>query len=77
MFLGGSYLLACLSLDILQNVGAINDLSSSERVLLVMPVAVLDAIFILWIFTSLSKTVAQLQVREHIGNTGLSGRMVV
>ena len=27
----------------------------------VLPVAVLDAVFILWIFTALSKTLAQLQ----------------
>ena len=30
----------------------------------VLPVAVLDGIFILWVFTSLSKTLAQLQTRR-------------
>ena len=31
----------------------------------VLPVAVLDAVFILWIFTALSKTLAQLQQRRQ------------
>eukprot|EP00271_Cylindrocystis_brebissonii_P009131 TRINITY_DN23798_c0_g1_i1.p1 TRINITY_DN23798_c0_g1~~TRINITY_DN23798_c0_g1_i1.p1 ORF type:complete len:527 (-),score=95.10 TRINITY_DN23798_c0_g1_i1:937-2517(-) len=62
--LGGVYFLATESLDIMQHVGAIDDLSSSERVLLVLPVAVLDAVFILWIFTALSKTLALLQVKK-------------
>jgi Lung seven transmembrane receptor len=31
----------------------------------VVPVAVLDAIFILWIFTSLSKTLNQLAARKQ------------
>ncbi|GJP85559.1 hypothetical protein CLOP_g15641, partial [Closterium sp. NIES-67] len=59
--LGGAYLVAAEGLDVMQNVGAIDDLSSGERVILVLPVAVLDAAFILWIFTALSKTLSQLQ----------------
>ncbi|CAI5975723.1 unnamed protein product [Closterium sp. NIES-65] len=53
-----AYLVAAEGLDVMQNVGAIDDLSSGERVILVLPVAVLDAAFILWIFTALSKTLA-------------------
>eukprot|EP00897_Mesotaenium_endlicherianum_P005253 jgi/Mesen1/4756/ME000242S03931 len=60
LVLGGSYLGATLLLDVMQNVGAIDDMGSMSRIILVLPVAVLDAIFILWIFTSLSKTLALL-----------------
>ncbi|CAI5461962.1 unnamed protein product [Closterium sp. Yama58-4] len=62
--LGAAYLLAAEGLDVMQNVGAIDDLSSGERVILVLPVAVLDAAFILWIFTALSKTLALLQAKR-------------
>lgn len=64
ILLGATYFLATGSLDVMQNVGAIDDLSSSERVILVLPVAVLDAIFILWIFSALSKTLVLLQVKK-------------
>jgi hypothetical protein len=37
--------------------------------ILVLPVAVLDAVFILWIFTALSKTLAQLQARAQHSST--------
>ncbi|CAL5324713.1 unnamed protein product [Camellia sinensis] len=43
------------------NVGAISDLSGKARLFLVLPVALLDAFFILWIFTSLSATLNKLQ----------------
>lgn len=66
LMLGAAYFVATCSLDVMQNVGTIDDLTSSARIFLVLPVAVLDAIFILWIFTSLSKTLAQLQVRRTI-----------
>ncbi|CAI6011774.1 unnamed protein product [Closterium sp. NIES-65] len=58
---GERYFCAVELLDVMQNVGAIDDLNSSERLFLVLPVAVLDAIFILWIFSSLSKTLSLLQ----------------
>jgi len=64
LLLGGTYFAAAEFLDVMQNVGAIDDLTSGERIILVLPVAVLDAIFILWIFTALSKTLALLQVRS-------------
>jgi hypothetical protein len=60
--LGGAYFIAACTLDVMTNVGTIDDLTSSARIFLVLPVAVLDAVFILWIFTALSKTLAQLQV---------------
>lgn len=62
--LGAAYFLASECLDVLQNVGAVDDLSSGEKVVLVLPVAVLDAVFILWIFTALARTLAQLQSKR-------------
>ncbi|CAI5998465.1 unnamed protein product [Closterium sp. NIES-65] len=64
MALGAGYFCAVELLDVMQNVGAIDDLNSSERLFLVLPVAVLDAIFILWIFSSLSKTLSLLQTKR-------------
>ena len=52
------------ALDITSNVGTIDDLTSTARIVLVLPVAILDAVFILWVFTSLSKTLGQLQARR-------------
>mmetsp|Transcript_63656 Transcript_63656/g.201285 ORF Transcript_63656/g.201285 Transcript_63656/m.201285 type:complete len:304 (+) Transcript_63656:851-1762(+) len=63
--LGMGYFVGSAALDVLTNVGTIDDLTSEARVFLVLPVAVLDAVFILWIFTSLSKTLSQLQARRQ------------
>ena len=63
--LGAAYFTAGSALDIMTNVGTIDDLTSSARVVLVLPVAVLDAVFILWIFTSLSRTLSQLSQRRN------------
>jgi hypothetical protein len=62
IILGGTYFLASEVLDVFEHVGTIDDLSGKARLFLVLPVAVLDAFFILWIFTSLSKTLDKLQV---------------
>ena len=59
------YAVATALLDVMTNVGTVDDLDSSLRVILVLPVAALDAVFILWIFTSLSRTLAQLQARRQ------------
>lgn len=60
--LGGTYFLASESLNVVDKVGTINDASGKAREFLVLPVAILDAFFILWIFTSLSRTLEKLQV---------------
>jgi hypothetical protein len=60
--LGGTYLLAVEASDIFENVGAVNDQSGQTKILLVLPVAILDGIFTIWIFASLSKTLEKLQV---------------
>jgi hypothetical protein len=69
--LSGAYFVASATLDVVANVGAIDDLTSGARVFLVLPVAALDGAFILWIFTSLSKTLAQLQQRRQMAKLSL------
>ncbi|KAH7445208.1 hypothetical protein KP509_02G112600 [Ceratopteris richardii] len=64
ILLGATYFLAAEVLDIFEHVGTISDLSGRARLFLVLPVAILDAIFILWIFRALAKTVEKLQVRR-------------
>ncbi|KAH9305381.1 hypothetical protein KI387_009785, partial [Taxus chinensis] len=62
--LGATFFLASELLDLVENVGSINDMSGKARLFLVLPVAILDAFFIIWIFTSLSKTLEKLQARR-------------
>ncbi|GAV80703.1 Lung_7-TM_R domain-containing protein [Cephalotus follicularis] len=64
IMLGGTFLLASEVLEIVENVGAINDLSGNARLFLVLPVALLDAFIIIWIFKSLSKTLNKLQAKR-------------
>ncbi|KAK8522300.1 hypothetical protein V6N13_115276 [Hibiscus sabdariffa] len=64
LLLGATYFLASELLDITEYVGTINDVSGRARLFLVLPDAFLDAFLILWIFTSLSKTLEQLQVKR-------------
>lgn len=66
MMLGGTFFLASEVLELVENVGAISDLSGKARLFLFLPVALLDAFFILWIFTSLSKTLDKLQVHTEL-----------
>jgi hypothetical protein len=62
LLLGLTYFLASEILDIAENVGTINDISGKAKLFLVLPDAFLDAFLILWIFTSLSRTLDKLQV---------------
>lgn len=64
--LGVTYFLAAEILDMCENVGAINDLSGKTKLLLVLPVAVLDAFFILWIFVSLSRTLEKVEAQKWL-----------
>ncbi|XP_042499413.1 transmembrane protein 87B-like [Macadamia integrifolia] len=64
LLLGVTYFVATELLDITEYVGTINDISGRARHLLVLPSAFLDAFIILWIFTSLSKTLEQLQAKR-------------
>ncbi|CAL5404758.1 unnamed protein product [Camellia sinensis] len=62
LLLGVTYLVASEALELVEHLGNINDFSGKARLFLVLPVALLDAFFILWIFSSLSKTLEKLQV---------------
>ncbi|GAA0155834.1 G-protein coupled receptor [Lithospermum erythrorhizon] len=64
MLLGGTFFVASEVLELVENVGAISDISGKARLFFVLPVAILDAFFILWIFTSLSATLSKLQARR-------------
>ncbi|XP_047341979.1 transmembrane protein 87A-like [Impatiens glandulifera] len=64
LMLGGTFFLASEVLELVENVGAISDLSGKARLFLVLPVAILDAFFIIWIFKSLSATLNKLQGRR-------------
>ncbi|KAG8471420.1 hypothetical protein CXB51_036408 [Gossypium anomalum] len=62
LLIGATYFVASELLDINEHVGTINDVSGRARLFLGLPDAFLDAFLILWIFTSLSKTLERLQV---------------
>ncbi|KAL3521319.1 hypothetical protein ACH5RR_019468 [Cinchona calisaya] len=64
--LGTVYFIASEALELVEHLGNINDFSGKARLFLVLPVAVLDALFILWIFSSLSKTLEKLQIRRSM-----------
>lgn len=64
LLIGITYFLATELLNITEYVGTINDVSGRARLFLVLPDAFLDAFLILWIFTSLSRTLEQLQVSQ-------------
>ncbi|XP_042403579.1 transmembrane protein 87A-like [Zingiber officinale] len=64
LLLGVTYFVASELLSISENVGTINDISGKARLFLVLPDAFLDAFLILWIFTSLSRTLEKLQARK-------------
>lgn len=64
LVIGATYFLATELLGITEYVGTINDISGRARLLFVLPDSFLDAFLILWIFTSLSKTLEQLQAKR-------------
>ena len=62
--LAGAYFCAACGLDVTTHVGTIDDLTGRTRVLLVAPLAALDAAFIVWTFSALSATLAALAARR-------------
>ncbi|KAL8234567.1 hypothetical protein R6Q59_020667 [Mikania micrantha] len=64
LLIGATYFLSTELLNIAENVGTISDIAGRARVILVLPNALLDAFLIMWIFTSLSKTLTQLQAKR-------------
>ncbi|GLT58804.1 hypothetical protein SLA2020_316680 [Shorea laevis] len=71
LLLGVTYFVASEALELVEHLGNINDFSGKTRLFLVLPVAVLDACFILWIFSSLSKTLEKLQIRRSMAKLEL------
>ncbi|CAD5162964.1 unnamed protein product [Musa acuminata subsp. malaccensis] len=69
--LGAVYFVASVALELVEHLGNINDFAGKARLFLVLPVALLDATFIVWIFSSLSKTLEKLQVRRSIAKLEL------
>lgn len=45
------------------NVGTVDDVTSTARIFLTMPVGILDALLVVWVFMALSRTLNQLQLR--------------
>ncbi|KAL5569650.1 hypothetical protein UlMin_026225 [Ulmus minor] len=71
ILLGVMYFVASEALELVEHLGNINDFSGKARLFLVLPVALLDACFILWIFSSLSKTLEKLQMRRSMAKLEL------
>ncbi|KAM0841374.1 hypothetical protein ACQ4PT_059011 [Festuca glaucescens] len=69
--LGIVYFIASEALELVENLGNINDFSGKTRLFLVLPVAILDATFIIWIFSSLSRTLEKLQLRRSMAKLEL------
>ncbi|CAH9060010.1 unnamed protein product [Cuscuta epithymum] len=74
LLLGAVYFLASEALELVEHLGNINDFSGKARLFLVFPVALLDSSFIVWIFSSLSKTLEKLQVRRSLAKLDLYRR---
>nr|GMC94334.1 transmembrane protein 87A-like [Ipomoea batatas] len=74
LLLGVVYFLASEALELVEHLGNINDFSGKARLFLVLPVALLDSCFIVWIFSSLSKTLEKLQVRRSLAKLELYRR---
>ncbi|EOY04443.1 Lung seven transmembrane receptor family protein, expressed isoform 2 [Theobroma cacao] len=71
LLLGLVYFIATDALELVEHLGNINDFSGKAKLFLVLPVAFLDACFILWIFSSLSKTLEKLQMRRNLAKLEL------
>lgn len=69
--LGAIYFVATEALELVEHLGNINDFSGKTKLFLVLPVAFLDSCFILWIFSSLSRTLEKLQMRRNMAKLEL------
>jgi hypothetical protein len=59
------YLFSTAVKDVVEHVGSVDDLKPGARLFLVVPVSVFDAVFLIWIFNSLSRTLTQLVLRQQ------------
>lgn len=70
----GTYMVAATALGSLTAVGQVDDLTGGARALLGLPVAALDAVCVLWMFSSLSKTLATVAARRAAAKLDLYRR---
>ena len=70
----GTYMVAASALGALTSVGQVDDLTGGARALLGLPVAALDAVCVLWLFSSLSKTLATVAARRAAAKLDLYRR---
>lgn len=66
LLLGLTYFFFSEALGLFENLGNIDDLTGKARLFLVLPVSLLDACFIVWIFSALSLTLEKLQIRRSM-----------
>lgn len=71
LILGMTYFVASEALELVEHLGKIDDFPGRTKLFLVLPVVFLDACFILWIFSSLSKTLEKLQIRRSMAKLEL------
>ncbi|KAF8117707.1 hypothetical protein N665_0008s0061 [Sinapis alba] len=71
LLLGVIYFVATEALELVEHLGNINDFSGKTVIYLVIPVAILDACFILWIFSSLARTLEKLQIKRNMAKLEL------
>ena len=65
MALGLVYFCFSAALDVASNVSQLSRLSVSARLLLIVPMALLDAFFYWWLFSGLTRTLQQLSSRRQ------------
>lgn len=65
MALGLVYFLLSATLDVASNVSKLSQLSITARLLLIIPMALLDAFFYWWLFSGLARTLQQLSSRRQ------------
>ena len=63
--LGICYLCSAAVKDVVEHVGSVDDLRPGARLFLVLPISVFETVFLLWIFSSLSRTLTQLALRRQ------------
>ncbi|EOY20068.1 Lung seven transmembrane receptor family protein isoform 2 [Theobroma cacao] len=71
LLLGLTYFVFSEALGLVENLGNIDDLTGKARIFLVLPVSLLDACFIVWIFSALSQTLEKLQIRRSMAKFAL------
>ncbi|XWS65563.1 hypothetical protein CRYUN_Cryun05aG0124400 [Craigia yunnanensis] len=71
LLLGLTYFVFSEALGMVENLGNIHDLTGKARLFLVLPVSLLDACFIVWIYIALTQTLEKLQIRRSMAKFAL------